>query len=108
MSKGLENTINTAMVIGIIFLIFAAGVGLSYIVGYIVVEVFHLAELRGDVGYTELGFATMILTAVATIVSYWFYIVIRLTSQKLTGFVKDRYEHKPYECNIFEECKKEE
>ena len=107
MSKRFENAIETLTVIGILFggVLIASGIAAG--LGYFLIEIMHWAEMSEDGSYAGLGTAIMMIAGVSSLALYHLYKFGRNVSKKMSSFVKERYEGKPYKCSIFEECKDE-
>ncbi len=106
LSRGWINTINTTLIIAtaIIGLLILAAI--FYAIGYIAVN-FLWFELPKESSYGELGILLSAVTAVISWFIYWITKAAIYLSKSTTHFIKDRYEGKEFECNIFEECKEE-
>ncbi len=106
LSKGWENTIEIFMIIGVVLIGIAILMGIFTGVGYIAVEYLEF-EIPKNGNYTTLGIGVTTLLGVAIFLLYWLFNFAFFTSKRTTSFIKDRYEGKEFECQIFEECKTE-
>ena len=106
LSKGWENTIEVSIIMGIVILgLIIIGIIFTGI-GYAAVEWLGF-DLPEKASYGELGFFITVMTAAASWTSYYLFKFAMFSSKKTSSFIKDRYEGKEFECQIFEECKTE-
>ncbi len=106
LSKGWKDTIEVSMIVGVIAIGLIVLIGIFTGIGYIAIEYMGM-ETKDNPSYAEIGL--LISIAVFTIgwIFYWLIKFAFFTSKKTSTFIKDRYEGKEFECQIFEECKTE-